>query len=132
MLNSSGAANRVSWVLRREVCPWFYLATCTPNRNEGNTISGQTAVIPRRHNRRQTSHTSRSRQQGQLCQPRRRRLTGWITPWPRLLPAQDHLTTTPSPPPPKSQIPLTSPTQQLMSRWSSGNFLFILEDIIPS
>lgn len=37
LLYSTGAVKkkRVSWVLRREVCTWFCLATCTHNRNEG-------------------------------------------------------------------------------------------------
>lgn len=52
MLYSTGAVRkeRVSWVLRREVCTWFCFATsCTHTGNEGNTKSGRMDVIPRKH-----------------------------------------------------------------------------------
>lgn len=50
-LNFTGAVRkeRVSWVLRREVCTWFGFATCTQTTNEGNTKSGEKmVVIPRK------------------------------------------------------------------------------------
>lgn len=46
---SCGKKKRVSWVLRREVCTWVCFATCTQNKNEGNTYSGQVDVIPWKH-----------------------------------------------------------------------------------
>lgn len=65
MWYSTGAVKRerVSWVLRREVCTWFCFATCTRNRNEGNTKSGKTDVIPRE------KHTSENGGKGAASQP---------------------------------------------------------------
>lgn len=50
-MDSTGAVKkeRVSWVLRREVCTWFCFATCTHNRDEGNTNSGRMDIIPRKY-----------------------------------------------------------------------------------
>lgn len=51
MLDFTGAVrkDRVSWVLRWEVCTWFCFATCTHDRNEGNTKSEKMDFIPRKH-----------------------------------------------------------------------------------
>lgn len=134
MLYSAGAANRVSWVLRREVCSWLYLATCTPNRNEGNTSSGQMDIIPRRHNRWQTSRTStqasRSRQQGALCQSCAGLNTGCNDRCSSL--GLDSYTT-PSPTSSKVTNPSSSPTYK--NGWKGRcqvGFLFILEDVFFS
>lgn len=71
---------RVSWVLRREVCTWFGFATCTQTTNEGNTNSEEKIVIIPRNTFQtggckttaQYTQASSGRQQGALCcDPRR-------------------------------------------------------------
>lgn len=121
MLYSTGAVNkqRVSWVLRREVCSWFCLATCTQDRNEGRWTSFQgdtTGCNPAA----QAHRPAGTDRQGDLCRGYAALKTAPLGPSSlpsTSRPASSH-DTTPSPTSP-------STSQSYRNRWQAiSDFLF--------